>query len=49
LLDIIVGQQLVRGEPVQLQLWVGIFACNRAEAPVVGQGCGRFANCAMME
>jgi hypothetical protein len=26
-----------------------IFACNRAEEPVVGQGHGRFTNCAMME
>ena len=26
----------------------GFFACNRAEQPV-GQGHGRFANCAMME
>jgi hypothetical protein len=38
-----------RGEPEQLQLWVRIFACNRAEEPVVGQGHGRFTNCVMME
>jgi hypothetical protein len=35
-------------EPVQLQLWVRIFACNRADVPV-GQGHGRFQNDAMME
>jgi hypothetical protein len=36
------------GEPVDLQLWIRILACNRAEVPV-GQGHGRFTNGAMME
>jgi hypothetical protein len=43
-------QAIIRcGEPVQLQFLKGCFACNRAEEPVVGQGHGRFANCAMMQ
>jgi hypothetical protein len=37
------------GEPVQLQFLEGCFACNRAEAPVVGQGYGRFTNGVMMK
>jgi hypothetical protein len=36
-------------EPVQRQLSVRIFACNRAEASVVGQGHGHFTNGAMLE
>jgi hypothetical protein len=44
------AQAILRcGEPVQLQLWVRIFACNRAEEPVIGEGHGRFTNCAMVE
>jgi len=35
-------------EPVQLQWWLRIFACNRAEAPLSG-GHGRFAYCGTME
>ena len=44
------AQAIIRcGEPVQLQFLEGCFACNRAEAPVVGQGHGRFTNGVMMK
>jgi hypothetical protein len=44
------AQAILRGgEPLQLQLSKGFFACNRAEPPVVGQGDGRFTNGVMME
>jgi hypothetical protein len=34
---------------VQIQLWVRIFARNRAEGPDVAAGRGRLPNCAMMK
>jgi len=43
------GRSFAAREPVQLSIVGKIFARNRAKAPVVGQGHGRFTNCATME